>query len=253
MILVSDTADPNETEPFVGGCFLKRPPKKLMKHNEFFDYLNNIIIEPFRTDDIDEPKRNRLRWAFLQKGNYEGNGVIEGDKSPVRLLETFIVCQELNIYPPLWVLDEMANIFKTYFKRAAKGDNVKLDDYMGLKKTLYRERVTNKVRWPLMVEICNLNHYWGISIEKSCEYVAEKFRETKFNNNTAFGLQTDVDGETIFKWYKKFKTNKFLNYIQVHGPHIISVEEADQFLQQFPVGTRNKIVSTAKRSPSEQP
>lgn len=176
MILVSDTADPNETEPFVGGCFLKRPPKKLMKHNEFFDYLNNIIIEPFRTDDIDEPKRNRLRWAFLQKGNYEGNGVIEGDKSPVRLLETFIVCQELNIYPPLWVLDGMADIFRAYFKRAAKGSNVTLDEYMGLKKSQFRSRVMLKIRWPLMVDICNLNIYWGTRFTEApvdfCGFVA---------------------------------------------------------------------------------
>lgn len=253
MIKVSDMADyTDQTEPFEGACFLKRPPKKLMNKMEYLDYLNNIMVDPFDTDEVDKKKRHSLQWLFHQKGLYEGNGYIEGDKSPVRLVEAVITCKSLNIYPPLWVLDELTAILKKYFKGAAKGEDVKINDYFGLKKTLFKERIVNTVKWPLMQDICYLNHFWGISIEKSCEFVADKLRETKINNNTSFEFKNDIESETIFKWYKQLKVNIYLNNFQVRGPHVISEEEAKDFLQQFPIETRSRITSEAKRSPTEQ-
>lgn len=91
----------------------------------------------------------------------------------------------------------------------------------------------------------------SISIEKSCEFVADKLRDSKVENNTYFELQTDVDGETIFKWYKNMKTSKYLNYAKRIGPTKMSPENVEMFLQQFPIETRTKIATAAKRSPTE--
>lgn len=226
---------------------------KLPKNDEH----GNAILEGFTLHPPKEvlPDNLNKRPAYiteiefsdliLDKQVYIGlkskKGPFEETKNPVYLIEAFLCAHENGIYPPMWVLNFMAGVFKKYhralgYEKYPKGrGKLTLDDLFGFginkgqtprfKRVLQLDR--NEM---LMVDVKKLT-LLNYSIDVASGMVARKLEETQGWDKTGLKLG-ELSASTIEDIYKK-KWSKFFND-KAFEKIVLNSLDKDSFLKSFP-------------------
>ena len=156
-------------------------------------------------------KGDTLEWiSLLSKG-----GSFERTKNPVYLIEAFLIAHNNGLYPPMWVLNFIADVFKRYHDSLGE---LSLDKLFGCKRWKGQEppfkTVLNEERDEmLMIDVWRLN-LLGYSIDEASAMVAAKLENNKKWDKTGLKLSSLSEGtiQSIYKkkWSKLFKDEAFL-------------------------------------------
>ena len=205
--------------------FTLHPPKEVIQDN-----LNKrpAYITDMELFDL-IPDKQVFIGLKMKKGPYEKT------KNPVYLIEAFLLAHENGIYPPMWVLNFMAEVFKKYHSTLGE---ISLDKLFGFKgwrgqepafKSIMKKEERDEM---LMKDIFSL-HLLGYSIEDASHMVARKLEQSPKWDKTGLKLG-GLSAKTMEFMYKK-KWNKILNnefFINVTKKRLQS--NKDNFLETFP-------------------
>lgn len=143
----------------------------------------------------DTPENLKKRPAYITELELQTDNVLDmfllpskassfkKTKNPVYLIEAFLLAREKGIYPPIWVLDSMAEVFKKYHKalgyeKYPKGERISLDDLFGFKKgkgeTLSFKKLLLEQRDEMLMLDMHKLILVGYSIPKAAALVKEK-------------------------------------------------------------------------------
>jgi hypothetical protein len=130
---------------------------------------------------------------------------IGGKKAdPLKALETFLLAYENGLYPPVWVLDYMADIFKTFHESAGMKS---LDTLFGFNRKGRGgpfQKMTETQRDGIVCQnIWQLEHFFGIDRETACKLEANRLRNDKDINKTPLSFVTNLSWKTLEDRYRK--------------------------------------------------
>lgn len=201
----------------------KFPPKEHLSTSD----LSKI---PAHFKPESEQDLNSQFWVFLI-----GHGVaFKKTKNPIYAIEVFCFAHERGVYPPVWVLDYMAEIFNDWRKL---GGTKSLDELFELKplqgqSPLYKTDAEERRDERLCNDVFILKHYFGFTVEEACHMVARQLEDDQDWNKTQFKLKAIKD-DTIKDRYKR-KWRKIYKTLYADGTLVFPEESRIPFLEQFP-------------------
>jgi len=179
----------------------------------------------------------------------------EDDKDAYALIEAFLLCRQANIFPSDWVLEGLFNRFDGWKRSNISGNSRPLDDFFPTgEKPKWRERSNEPVYSELYHGFLWLKRYWGLLNPKIYQVLAERL---KANGTDSIGVgehfKRKVNDRLIIEirkeqnWAKEYKLDK--KFGDAHKP-CLTQNEADGFLQTFPLKSRSVIQKYKKREPT---
>lgn len=162
-----------------------------------------------------------------------------GEKvDPIKALETFLLAYESGLYPPVWVIDYMAGIFKDFYKSAGTKS---LDRLFGFDKKRrggpFQKSFEKERDEILCTNVWRLEHLFGVDRRTACRLEAERLRNLKNFNRTPLKFSTHLSWKTLEDRYRK-KWAPLLADIYGHLDDAWRKEwvekNGDEFLSQYP-------------------
>lgn len=214
-------------------AFTLHPPDKEMPPEDLKKYSAYITeVELF---DSLEPKGKFEDYMALKSRG----GQFEKTKNPVYSIEAFLIAHENGIYPPMWVLNFIADKLREFHKVMGKKS---LDAVFGFKKGRGQK---GKGATPLFKKLCEDErdeilhlHVFrltllGYTIEDASEMVARKLEETKGWDKTELKLKS-LKGSVIGDRYKKKWTKIYNDKTFKEASKKWLTDHKDEFLKSFP-------------------
>lgn len=156
-------------------------------------------------------------------------------ENPVHLIEAFLLAHEAGMYPPMWVLNKIAEVFREYH---ASNGNKDLDKLFGFKRGVGQSKAFQNIFEEyrdqcLTRDVFKLNVLFGISIEDAAHMTASRLAEMPSWNTTVLDIK-EISGETLKdKYLKKWKKVWDNKWTKKHVTEM-SKEEKIAFLKLFP-------------------
>lgn len=157
-------------------------------------------------------------------------------KNPIYAIETFVFAHKAGIYPPLWVLNYMAEIFDDWKNLNGKKS---LDELFELKPMpgqapLYQKDKEERRDEMLCMDVYALNTFFDFTIEEACYMAARRLEESDNWNKTSLDLKA-ISADTIKDRYKR-KWGKIIRFLYDSGElqELNQKEDKIAFLKQFP-------------------
>lgn len=155
--------------------------------------------------------------------------IVESDA--VHAINAFITAHEANLYPPLWVLNFLYEIFSQWQKQDCKESLDKLLGLKGLKRrgkrVSYTEAINlTKRNHELSDEVYCLKFLFDFKLYEACEAVSERRKET----HKEYVYPKTLETIYIKKFSKNFEKDDFLR----ESLRKWTNEEKAQFLRTFP-------------------
>lgn len=162
-------------------------------------------------------------------------GAFKETENPVYLIEAFLLAHEAGMYPPMWVLNRIAEVFREYH---ASNGNKDLNKLFGFKRGVGQSNAFQNIFEEyrdqcLTRDVFKLNVLFGISIEDAAYMAASRLAETPGWNMTEAEVK-EISGETLKdKYLKKWKKVWDNKWTKKHVTEM-SKEEKIAFLKLFP-------------------
>lgn len=155
------------------------------------------------------------------------------DGSPLSVLEAFLAAYQGGIYPPVWVLDYMANIFKTFHDSWGTRS---LDELFGFNKKgrggAFQKAIEEGRDEILCRNVARLEQLFGFDRKTACKLEVERLHATKdFNKTPLLTLKTKLSWRTLEaryrkKWASLYKYDKkkelWKKWVKDHGEEFLS-------------------------------
>jgi hypothetical protein len=162
----------------------------------------------------------------------------KGSKDPKSALEAFVIAHEGGMYPPVWVLDFMSEVFNDWIQLDGEkrlDDLFELNSYQG-GTPLYKARKIEKRDQDVCQDVFILNTLFTYSIEGACQMAARRLEETEEWGEPPFVLNA-ISADTIkdkyhHKWKNIFKAMYASGSISF--PDLDTKEARISYLKQFP-------------------
>jgi hypothetical protein len=122
---------------------------------------------------------------------------------PLNAIEAFLLAYQNGLYPPVWVLDYMADIFKTFHDSLGMKS---LDKLFGFKKGRggpFQKSLEEERDEILCLNIARLEHFFGIDRETACKLEAERWYNNKDFNKTPLKFDVNLSWRTLEDKYRK--------------------------------------------------
>ena len=178
-----DYARRRSTRGTQGSIFIRRPD------------LAGDIPEEFDTADRDEILGSWKWWKTdlelcsdaWDSGGLPGVGFIpiEKTRTDKELIETFLSSHSLGIFPPVWVMNRLNEIFDKFNKKACIGDYNNIGDYFKITKVEYERHHRIVLYDNLCTRVERLNYYYGIDYNDCCNIVIQA---VSCDNKTSFNI-----------------------------------------------------------------
>lgn len=133
-------------------------------------------------------------------------------KNPVYAIEMIMLCHEAGLYPPLSIMDWLADSLKRWHDQNGHAD---LESVMGLRKSgqtgnAFREAIKKQLEENLMTEFCRLRYMFSITNSETAQMIATRLEDTEWNYSgysiTPYSESTLQD-KYERKWAKLFKNS----------------------------------------------
>ncbi|KAF0146172.1 MAG: hypothetical protein FD156_199 [Nitrospirae bacterium] len=226
--------------------FVKHPPKGTLSPKELEKM--SLFIGEHEIKSVTNEDGVKLPVSFhiisrAEKFKETGN--------PVYAIESFINAHEAGLYPPLSILNFLADTFKKYHEIAGKGKKTSLDKLLGFSNGKGQDKAFKQVMMAdernqtLMVDIYILRRLFGLSVEKAAAMVGmrleeipdEKWNKTEFkinkivdrslkdeyNKNWKKNLEQDAHVERTTEFFSKWTEEDKIEYLKKYPP--ISIPE----------------------------
>ena len=147
--------------------------------------------------------------AYILLGCREGQ--FEGRKNPVYAIDAFLIAHDAGLYPPMWALNYVIEVFKKYYE--VQG-TMSLDKLFGLSKGKgktkpFLETVNEERDQMLMVMVYQFRAIFGCTVDEATHLVARRLEDTPYEvfNKTMVKvnkLSEDTLKSLYLKKWKKF-------------------------------------------------
>ena len=218
--------------------FVKHPPNGTFTIEELEKmslFIGELEIKPI-TDNKDGIK---LPVSFYI---VSGEKKFKETKNPVYAIEAFINAHQAGLYPPLSILNFLADTFKKYHEMLGDVSLDKLLGFSGWKGQYpaFKQVIMNEDRdQPLMLDIYRLRRLFNISVEKSAAMVSARLNEMPDKEWNKTGLKINKPGyhhlrDRYFdKWIKIFEQD---DHDEITGRGFAKWTEDDkiEYLKKYP-------------------
>ena len=157
-------------------------------------------------------------------------------KNPVLAIEAFLLAYEIGLYPPLWALSYVTEVFKAYHNSLGKKS---LDNLFGINKknqhTSKFKALLNEQRDQMVTRDLFRLTVLGYSINDASAMIAERLNQTEWDR-TGLKLKA-LDADTIQQLYtRKWKYYFNCKRCRENTKEFLEINK-DEFLSTFPSKT----------------
>ena len=154
--------------------------------------------------------------------------------NPIYAIEAFLIAHDAGLYPPMWVLNYMAEIFNDWHELQGTKS---LDELFELKPIpgqarLYKTDKEERRDEQLCGHVYLLKTLFDFTIEEASYMASRRLEETPNWNKTQFDLKAITDYTIQDRYYKKW--GKIYSSLYPKEDIIMTKEEKIEFLKQFP-------------------
>lgn len=159
-------------------------------------------------------------------------------KKPIFAIEAFLISHEAGLYPPMWVLKYMSDIFSEWYDSQGTKSFEELFNLKCSKgqNPIFKRDFENRRDESLCLTVFGLKLLYGYTIEEACYMAQRRLEESPDWNKTKFVLK-EISADTIRdkynrKWGKIFN-NESMSFIR---EQILSWDRDRKikFLDEFP-------------------
>ncbi len=173
----------------------KLPPQENLSSEELS--MLPAHIRPKTEEELNSP----FWYELLSRGV-----AFKHNPNPLYAIEAFLLAHEVGVYPPLWVINYMAETFDDWRKSSGEES---LDKLFNLKAErgqtpTYKADLEERRDERLCQDVYVLKTFFKFSIDEACHMVERRLEEIPDWNKTALNL-TAIKTETIKeRYYKKW-------------------------------------------------
>lgn len=162
---------------------------------------------------VEELNKNPAHFSTFEMGQFIDpetyialcckHSAFKKNNDPLMALEAFLLAHESGIYPPVWVLNYMAGIFKTFHDSMGMKS---LDKLFGFKKGRggpFQKAAEDERDEILCRNVARLERLFGVDRQTACKLEAERLHNTKNFNTTPLNLNTRLSWKTLEDRYRK--------------------------------------------------
>lgn len=221
--------------------FVKHPPEGSLTPEELEKMSLFIGEHEMRTEKLMVKNEDGIKLPVSFYITLRVNQFKE-TKNPVYAIEAFLLAHEAGLYPPLSILNFMADIFKKYHEMLGK---VSLDrvfgfrNYKGQSPAFKQVLMADERDSTLMMDIYRLRRLFGISVEKAAEMVNKRLKGIPDKEWDKTGLKIEklsydsLRDKYLRKWIKILEQDDH-DEITARGFSKWTEEDKIEYLKKYP-------------------
>jgi hypothetical protein len=175
---------------------------------------------------------------------------IHGTPDPAKIIALFCLCQEMRVYPPAWIMNELYSRFDEYLKDNITGKKKRrLGEYFGEpargnRSAAFRQQAFKHVMQSALAAVDRLRYHFNLSKEQALCLVAQRL-ETVENDTCHRFEKGEAALEKAYRdWCKMDSRQEHIEWLKTLT---FSDEDTLEFLHSFPPDSFTGIPHIEKR------